>query len=60
MPYVTCPNCTQATYSAAMVSTRDMCVRCYEPLPMKRQPPETMGFVNAFTKSSSCCVVQHS
>jgi len=59
MPYVICPNCTLAAYSAARVSTRDDCARCGTPLPTD-QPPATTGFVSAFTKSSNCWVVQHS
>jgi hypothetical protein len=62
MPYVTCPSCRLAAYSAARWSTVETCVRCGTPLvpagPRVQRPPT--GRVSALTKSSSWPVVQHS
>ncbi|MDX6723301.1 MAG: hypothetical protein QOD44_2372 [Solirubrobacteraceae bacterium] len=60
MPYVTCPACTLAAYTASRWSTRDPCVRCGAPLVRPRGQAPDMGRVSAFTKSSSWPVVQHS
>jgi hypothetical protein len=60
MPYVTCPTCALASYTASRWSTRDPCVRCGAPLgrPVPQRPD--MGRASALTNSSSWPVVQHS